>query len=164
MSNVIKAEDRFVSKEKDTDPANGDDTDFEEAKEMLGEKNVWFGNVGRGIELDSDLHDRLEKTHGKYADMYLMYVLHLFASGDFGPTNVVEDYKRMNNLVMHRRVRGSYPIDPEIDERKGNEMWLITDDGHTRLLATIADESMGDFYEDECSSSDDESSDDDESS
>ena len=79
----------------------------------------------------------------------------------------------MNNLVMHRRVRGCYLIDPEIKERKDNEMWLLTDDGHTRLIAMIANDDAPDFYDDESSSSDceyckdsdddDKSSDDDES-
>tara|TARA_R110002020_G_scaffold76170_2_gene193332 strand:- start:2122 stop:2601 length:480 start_codon:yes stop_codon:yes gene_type:complete len=159
MSNVIEAEERFVSKEKDTEK-----NPIQEAHEMLGDKKVWFGNVEDGIEVGSELHDRMEKAHGKYADAYLMFIVHQFASGNFGPTDVLEDYKRMNNLVMHRRVRGCYPIDPDIDDRKNNEMWMITDDGHTRLLAVLADEDMDDFYGEDCSCSEDESSDDDESS
>lgn len=168
--NVINAEDRFVNKEKDND---NDKNPIQEARDMLSEKKVWFSNAGDGIEMGKDLNERLEKSHGKHADMYLMFIVHQFAAGEFGDTSVVENYKRMNNLVMHRRVRGCYPIDPEIEDRKDNEMWLITDDGHTRLVAMVADYSMPDFYDEgsfsECehcedSDDDDKSSDDDESS
>ena len=168
--NVINAEDRFVNKEKDND---NDKSPIQEAKEMLNGKNVWFSRAGHGIEMGNNLPARLEKVHGEFADLYLMFIVHQFAAGEFGDTSVAEDYKRMNNLVMHRRVRGCYLIDPKIKERKDNEMWLLIDDGHTRLIAMVANDDAPDFYDDESSSSDceyckdsdddDKSSDDDES-
>ena len=147
MTNVIEAEEKFVGKEKQE---SNKDAARKKARDLIYAKNVWFAKAGHGIQMETGLQELFDDAVGKdLSDSYLLFCICEFAKGHFGDTPPDIDIMRLNNIINRRRVQGRYPINPEKDiDEKGNEFWIVIDDGHRGLMATTAEDciSLEEFY------------------